>query len=109
MDIGETKTVILPCYAVADFDRRDGGRGASSDYELWRQAAQRTVASHLAAGYAVELVSVRRREFKAWLVLNAIEDSLQARLDYVRASRTAPRRTVRLRARSAEGSRKLAS
>lgn len=109
MNIGDVKTVLLPCYAPADFAAGgDDGVGARR-YERWRGTARRELVRHLAAGYVVELVAVRRHEFQAWLAANDIEDGLGSRLDYVRASRVAPRRSVRLGARSATAPRVLAS
>lgn len=96
MDTGVVKTVLLPCYWPVDFAPAGGKPVGSSGYDRWRVAARRELTRYLAAGYAVELVSVRPHEFQAWLAANDIEDDLQARLDYVRAARQAPRRTVRL-------------
>lgn len=98
MATGETKTVVLPCYDPAEFWASQGGRLVTGAYDRGRQAARRAVASHLAAGYAVELVSIRHHEFSAWLSAHGCQDGPQARLDYIRAARTEARQTLRPRA-----------
>ncbi|MET3889136.1 hypothetical protein ABIE41_000212 [Bosea sp. OAE506] len=96
MITGDAKTVLLPCYSPIDFAPAGDATAGFSGYSRWRTAARRELTRHLAEGYVVELVFVRRHEFEAWRVAHDIKDGLQARLNYVRTARVAPRRTLRL-------------
>lgn len=83
----DVKTVVLPWYRKDDFallqDEERATEGLGQCYDRWHSAAQAAVNRHLAAGYAVELVSVESQEFAAWLRERHRNDCLSSRIDFI--------------------------
>ncbi len=83
----DVKTVVLPWYRKDDFallqNEERSTDGLEQCYLRWHSAAQAAVNRHLAAGYAVELVSVESQEFAAWLKEGRRSDCLSSRIDFI--------------------------
>jgi hypothetical protein len=83
-DKQRVKTVVFAWYRKEDFLAfADGAADLDASYDRWRSAAQAAVNRHLAAGDAVELVSVVPQHFEDWLNERGRSDSPQSRLDYI--------------------------
>jgi hypothetical protein len=85
----EAYTVALPWYEPEDFsellrlaqDRAE----MPTDYEIWHRNAVAVMNAWLARGRALEIVTVRPREFLVWLEQRALPNTAETRRQYVEA------------------------
>jgi hypothetical protein len=83
----DVKTVVLPWYRKDDFASLCYGEQSASGleqcYDRWQCAAQAAASRHLAAGFAVELVSIEPKEFATWLEDECRDDCVASRIEFI--------------------------
>jgi hypothetical protein len=83
----EAYTVALPWYEPEDFQllwelARDHD-DIAPDYEVWRSAALAVINAWLARGRALQIVTIRPKEFLAWLEASDLPNTAATRRKYV--------------------------
>ncbi|WP_186417376.1 hypothetical protein [Bosea sp. CS1GBMeth4] len=80
------RLTIVPWYEPADFAEIRGAPAndvGDRDYDRWRGQAMQAIERLLRAGRALEIVTVRPADYRAWLALHVGLDSLEARQRFV--------------------------
>lgn len=81
--------IVVPWYEEADFAElvrlaSDEPR-LPTDFESWKRAATAATERLLAKGHAIQLITLRARDYTAWLDRTGRSNSRQARLRFLMA------------------------
>lgn len=83
----DERVTIVPWYERADFAeicRAPADDASERDYYRWHGRAMQAIGQLLQAGKAIEIVTVRPADYRAWLALHIGADSPASRQRFVR-------------------------